>query len=209
MKHTKLLIIALAVFTLAYANITQSQIPVKLGGYFGLTFADVSINPTSPSSSRTGIIIGALGEIKFANAFFLEPRLQYIMKGTSESQANQTWTTKLNYLELCVLLKAKFPLTEFKPFITAGPTIGFKLSATQDYTGGNQSSSSDISSNVEGIDFGLNFGAGGEYALNQKVDIFAAFGYQLGLTNINKVAGSTTTYKNIGFQIISGVKFGL
>jgi hypothetical protein len=206
MKLTKIFTLLVLILLLS-TNFTNAQI--KLGGYSGVTFMDVSVTPTTQTSSRTGFLFGAIAEFKFAKMFYLQPSLHYIMKGTSQTAANETYSTKLNYLEIPLLLKVKFELTEFKPYFVAGPTLGIKLSATSDYSGPNGTQSTDISSNIAGTDFGLNFGLGGEFALNSKTDIFIDFHYQLGLTNINNIAGSTTTYKNIGFQIWAGAKFGL
>lgn len=92
--------------------------------------------------------------------------------------------------------------------MAAGPVFGIKLSANLDQTAGSQSASSDVSNNVESIDFGLLFAGGMDFKVGTSTFLFFQAGYQLGLSNIAKNTG-TTTIKNYAIQITGGVKFGI
>ncbi|MBI5727823.1 MAG: outer membrane beta-barrel protein [Ignavibacteriales bacterium] len=125
---------------------------------------------------------------------------------TNINGVSQTDNVKLNFIEFPALLKVRFPLTEVKPYLIGGPTLGISVSSTVESTAGTQSATSDVSSSVESIDFGLFFGAGLDFNVAPKIDLFTQGGYSLGLSNILK-GNTTTTIKNYGIQLTAGVKF--
>ncbi|MEO6694144.1 MAG: porin family protein [Ignavibacteria bacterium] len=206
MKRT-IALIALFVISSFYTN-AQSQ-SLSLGIEGGINISNITSTPAVTTNSRTGLIVGSVLDINVTPTITIAPGLRYVMKGwTSTPTAGVTFTDKLNYLEVPVLLKVKFPLTEVKPYLAAGPVLGIQLSATEEQTNGTQNTSQDISSLVESIDFGLLFGGGLDFRVGFKTDLFVQFGYELGLSNILKNA-TTQTIKNNGIQITGGVKFKL
>lgn len=206
MKNLKYLLIVLLV-SVIYTNANAQKMAIGIEG--GINIANVSVNPTTTTDSRTGLIVGTLLDVNFTNQITLTPGIRFSMKGFSNTVNTVTNTIKLNYLDFPVLLKIKFPLTEIKPYLAAGPVLGINLSANLDQTNGTQSASSDISSSTESIDFALLFAGGMDFKVGLNTALFFQVGYQLGLSNINKTANSTTTIKNNAFQITGGVKFGI
>ncbi|MBN1633864.1 MAG: PorT family protein [Ignavibacteria bacterium] len=186
----------------------NAQLSPSIGGYVGLNFANASVTPTQTTSTRTCLKVGAFADLSFSPIISLQPGLEYIAKGTEYTTQGYTITWKFGYLEVPVLLKIKFDLQEVKPYVFAGPSFGINLSATEDWSGGNQSGSNDIKNNLETIDFGLRFGAGTDFKIDTKIKLFVNALYSIGLSNIVKTP-TTVTVKNNGFQIESGVKFGL
>lgn len=196
-------VLALVIIFAAGSSMAQSKI--KLGFEGGLNLASVSFTPSVTTGTRTGLIFGGVIEAGINPQFAVVSGLRYIMKGTEVTSANSTTVNKANFLEIPALLKVKFPMTEVKPYLIAGPTLGLKLSASTrtDFgtTGGN-----DVDNpNVESIDFGLFFGAGLDFSLNPNVDLYFQPGYSLGLSNISKIQGQTA--KTNGIQLVAGVKF--
>jgi len=131
------------------------------------------------------------------------------MKGnetvTADVFGSSTTTQKANFLEIPALAKVKFPLTEIKPYVIAGPTLGLKLSATTRTDVGTTGGQDVDNTNVETIDFGLFFGAGLDFNIVPTTDLFFQAGYSLGLSNLSKVANTST--KTTGIQLIVGAKF--
>jgi hypothetical protein len=196
-----------------FSSIGYSQTTFSLGLEAGLNIANVSVTPSVSTSGRTALIIGGVADIGFTKSIGLVTGLRYIMKGYSNTFTNgngvsQTDNVKLNFIEFPALLKVKFPLTEIKPYLIGGPTLGISVSSTVESTAGTQSATSDVSSSVESIDFGLFFGAGLDFNVAPKIDLFAQTGYALGLSNILK-GNTTSTIKNYAIQITGGVKFKL
>jgi len=180
----------------------------------GINLADISLMPQSNSSNRTGMMVGAFADIGISKTFYFHPGLRYVMKGATFSANNgiatTTITTKISYLEFPALIKVAFPLTEVRPYIMAGPTLGIMLSAIQDQNDGINSSSNDISQNLETVDFGLFFGGGIDFHVAHRMDMFVGGGYSLGLSNIVKTNPNLQqTGKNLGIQFTAGIKFGL
>lgn len=206
MKNLKYLVIVLLV-SVMYTNANAQKMAIGIEG--GINITNVAVNPTVTTDSRTGLIVGSLLDINFTPQITLTPGVRFTMKGFSNTANTVTNTVKLNYLEFPVLLKVKFPLTEIKPYLAAGPVLGLNLSANLDQTNGTQSASNDISSSTESIDFGLLFAGGMDFKVGLSTSLFFQVGYQLGLSNINKTANDVTTIKNNAFQITGGVKFGI
>jgi hypothetical protein len=206
MKNLNYLVLVL-LLSFMYTNANAQKMAIGIEG--GVNIANVSVNPTTTTDSRTGLIVGTLLDVNFTQQITLTPGIRFTMKGFSNTVNTVNNTVKLNYLEFPVLLKIRFPLTEIKPYLAAGPVLGLNLSANLDQSNGTQSATTDISSSTESIDFGLLFAGGMDFKVGMNTALFFQVGYQLGLSNINKTANNTTTIKNNAFQITGGVKFGI
>ncbi len=207
MKFKIFLVLLVSIFITASS---YSQVKLSIGAEGGINISNFSGTPDPQSSSRTGLIFGANLDIGFGHYISVQPGLRFIMKGASSTGADGTaFVDKLNYLEIPVLLKATFHLTEVSPYLMAGPILGINMSANEDQTPqGGTTTTTDISQFISGTDFGLLFGGGVGFKIAPKVDLFAQFGYCLGLSNILKNA-TTSTLKNTGIQLTAGAMFHL
>lgn len=196
-------LIAAVLFFCAVSS--NSQTSLKLGPEFGLNLANVSVTPSQTTNSRTGLIIGGSIEVGVSRQFAIVSGLRYIMKGFEVSSQFSTTVGKANFLEIPALAKIKFPLTEIKPYVIAGPTLGLKLSATTRTDFGTQGGQDQDDQNAESIDFGLFFGAGLDFNIAPTTDLFFQTGYSLGLSNMTKQPGATV--KTYGIQLVAGAKF--
>jgi hypothetical protein len=200
--HLVLVTVALATAGNARAS------DLRLGGQAGVNLANASANNSLSQSvnlnTRTGLGIGAFADIALDKMFSFSPEFMYMQKGAG---LNATVTDKLDYLEFPLLIKAKFGDDMFKPMLFAGPNLGFRVNAKQDNGSG---TSVDISSIVEPIDFGLDFGGGAEYLLEKNgIGLQVTVRYSLGLTNVDKSGVPNVTWRNRGVQILAGVSFPL
>ncbi|MCC6866999.1 MAG: PorT family protein [Ignavibacteria bacterium] len=205
---SKFLYLFIAAALLFSASNSMSQVSFAFGPEFGINLSNVSVNPTATTDSRTGFIIGGIADINIGKVMGVTSGLRYVMKGYTTSQGNTTFKVKLNYIEIPALLKARFPLTEVKPYLLGGPVLGINLAANQESNNGQQSSNTDVSNSIESIDFSLLFGGGLDFKIATKTSLFVQFGYQLGLSNVLK-GQTTTTAKNYGIQITAGAKFNM
>jgi hypothetical protein len=211
MKARLIYLTLLAVMFLSVNS--YSQVKLGLGVEAGLNLANANITPTVTTSGKTGFIIGSFLDINFSRNFSVAPGLRFITKGYvqnfTDANGNAiTETVSFNYIEIPVLLRVEFPLTEVKPYLFAGPTLAINLAATADDVGGGTSTSTDVSTNISGTDFGLLFGGGVGFKIAPKIDLFASFGYELGLSNILK-NNTNSTIKNTGIQLTAGAMFHL
>jgi hypothetical protein len=206
----KLKIFLVAFICILFTSASYSQIKLSIGPEVGINIANLSATPDFSYTSRTGLLFGANLDMGFGHYISVQPGLRFVMKGAGGSDgAGGSFTIKLNYFEIPVLLKVTFPLTEVKPFLFAGPVLGINMSANEDDTPqGGTTTTTDVSNNVSGTDFSILFGGGVGFKVAPKVDLYASFGYQLGLSNILK-NNTTTTLKNTGIQITAGAWFHL
>jgi len=197
MKLKTILVAAL----LAVSSLTvYSQSKLSLGIEAGLNLANTNQTPSTSFGGKTCFIIGGMLDVPFSPQFSMAPGLRFITKGNSYSGADGVASNSLSVIELDALIKVK-------SYLFAGPNLGFILSASYSQTPtGGTSSTTDISPQVETIDFGLMFGGGLDFKIAPTMDLFGQFGYSLGLSNIQKNNPASTT-KTTGIQITTGLRF--
>jgi len=205
----KLKAIILGIIIAASSFTTYSQSKLSLGFEAGLNIANANQTPSTSFGSKTCFIVGALLDAPITPTFSIAPGLRFITKGNSYSGADGVASNSLSVIEIDALAKVKFPMTDIKPYIFAGPNVGFIMSASYSQTPtGGTSSTTDTSPNFETIDFGIMFGGGLDFKLTPTMDMFGQVGYSLGLSNIQKNNPASTT-KTTGIQFTTGLKFKL
>lgn len=180
-------ILLLAVVTaLGFTNVNAQEI--KFGAKAGFNLASISGDNTKETDAVTSFNFGVLAEIPISEKFSFQPELMYSGQGYSFNDN----TVALNYLN--VPLMAKYYVAKGLS-VEAGPQIGFLLSAKNEST--------DVKDSFNTFDFGLNFGLG--YKFKNGFNLGAR--YNLGLTDINNLEGSSATNKNGVFQFSVGYFF--
>jgi hypothetical protein len=224
MKRLTFLITALLVLFLSMPASAQHRIGV-IGG---LNIANVDAefdDATMDVSNKTVFGLGGVVDFRLSENFSLYAQPMYQQKGGVATQldTNLDFPFKFAFLELPVFLKAEFGNT-VRPYLMAGPTIGYLLSADTEVEYSGLTFKGDLKEVTEKIDFGLGFGAGLRYPLST-VSIVVEGRYTLGLVNMQKggtidlSAGpiveeidwdkDADAYKNRGIQIMAGVAFAL
>lgn len=217
MKKITLTLLAYMLFS----GITYAQTPdVKIGFKAGANFAKIT-----NGDMHTGFHLGGLAEIYINEKFSIQPELLYSAQGSESSSSSSTTAfgvamsgkgdskLKLSYINIPVI--AKYYVLEGLS-IQAGPQVGFLVKAEMDYVGTTTNphfsdqleiytaSSSDVKSQLNNIDFGINFGAGYEFISGMFIDAR----YNLGLTKLPKEHDLVDNdYKNQVIQISLGYKF--
>jgi opacity protein-like surface antigen len=177
------------------ANVFGAEGRSHYGLQGGLTFSNTDNSTPITTNSLTGFTGGVLLETPFVPGLvYFQPELNFIQKGSSVAVGGVTITNRLSYIELPVNLKVKLDLGGLRPFVMAGPKLGYLIGATQN------------SDNYNKFDFGLNFGAGAGFAITASTELVLTGRYGLGLTNINGAAGGPTA-QNHTFEIGAGVLF--
>jgi hypothetical protein len=214
-------ILASIMLMLLFSSSTLAQF--KIGPKFGINLSSISDDPdydaSVDQSSHFGFIFGAAAELGIVSPIFLEIQLLYITKGEDLAgqdqqgqQAEQILTA--NYLEIPILVKAKFPAGPVNPYVFLGPNIGLLLSANSEFTAGGQTQDTDIKDNLSSIDFALDFGAGVGIPIAPVVSLTFDVRYSLGLTDITEAQQQQQqqvdpTAKTSGIQFMLGAMFGL
>jgi opacity protein-like surface antigen len=220
MKKLGLGLVLLCAFGLAMPASAQ----VRLGLIGGLNLANVSIDPDSDpkASNLTAFGAGGVVHIRLAENLALQLEPMYLQKGAKQEGSfsdpnvgtiSFDVKTKANYIEVPAMFKVAFGTNTTKPYVMAGPTIGFLMSAKQTGSasafGTVEQINEDIKDSVKSIDFGVGFGGGVSFPAGNNA-LFVEGRYTLGLTNINDDPEDTETKINTkGIQIMAGITFPL
>ncbi|MEM6718188.1 MAG: porin family protein [Bacteroidota bacterium] len=180
----------------------NAQKKFSFGFKGGLNIASIGGDNSDGTSPRIGLHLGVMGELSLSDKFSIQPELVYSQQGVKQDVAftNQGMTiataeleARYNYLNLPIL--AKYYITE-NFSVEAGPQIGFLVSAEQEGGG----VSVDADEVVNNIDFSAGVGLG--YKLNNGLNFNAR--YNIGLSDINDVAGTTDKNFNGVLQLSIG-----
>lgn len=203
---------------LAGASITSiSDLDGDLAGELGTQIT---------SKSRAGAQAAFYARLPLKGALSLQPELHYIQKGgmlevTSTELGNESAElgVKFGYLEVPVLLRLDLGSGNWRPFLTAGPTVALRTSCKVSigFSGTNLNTdcdSGDLDDEGEGsaedpftkTDVGASAGAGLAGSLMGR-SVFVQLRYNQGLRTIAKDTPSTLTPKNRGFSLIVGLGF--
>ena len=164
---------------------------IKFGVKAGVNFANLYGDNTEAIDPITSILnFGLVAEIPLSEKLSFQPEIMYSTQGYGVDDN----IVSLNYLNLPLM--GKYYVT--KGFsVEAGPQLGFLLSAKDEDT------DTDLKDNFKTVDFGVNLGLG--YKLDNGLNFGAR--YNLGLSNINAIDGSSDAYKNGVFQVTIGYFF--
>ena len=214
-------LLAFSILTFLFASsVSYAASPFRLGLRTGLNIANASFDPDLPSgyskSARTGFAVGGVAEVGASDMIFIAAEPMYIQKGVkvdgSINYFGQVYsfksTSKASFLEIPVLIKAKFGTSNVKPYVFAGPSLGITLTSKAETEAGGQTSESDIKDSTSSTDFSIAFGGGAEFSLNNNVAIGMDARYALGLSDLNKESGTPhQKIKTNGIQILVCVLF--
>lgn len=145
-----LLVAAMLSMNAQKTRTNQSEVGIK-GGY---SLAAVRFDGDGETAQRHGFHVGIYGESFISKSFSIQPEIMYSQQGYEIKDGGGTFTQKLNYINLPVMLKA-YPFTNF--FLEAGPQIGLAISHKEEYDGVFGGSRKFDPNN---FDWGMNFGGG-------------------------------------------------
>lgn len=212
-----------ALFLLFVAPSTRAQ--NHLGFVGGVNLADMDVDETGnvDLKNRTGLGAGGVLEIGLGSNLALRLEPMYLQKGvkaeeTDPQSGTVEITFKLDYIEVPLFFKLGLGSgTGVRPYLLAGPTVGFNTSAKAEVSAGGFSVSGDIGELFKSVDFGAGFGAGFDFPFGNN-SFFIEGRYALGLANILEegdvnLGGEQVAVqgeaKTKGIQIMAGVSFPL
>jgi hypothetical protein len=151
----KQITIALLFGVITSMNAQDNTIPKSNGGIKGgYNLAAVSFDGDGETEQRHGFHIGVYGESFISEIFSIQPELMYSQQGYKITNSSGTFTQKLDYINLPLMLKA-YPSKNL--FLEAGPQIGLAVLHKEEYDGLFSGSQEYDPNN---FDWGMNFGGG-------------------------------------------------
>ena len=197
---------------LTLCMVLPANAQVNLGVLGGLNLANINVDPPMEGielSNRIVFVVGGVLDYRLSKYFTLRLEPMYLQKGvkfeTDEAPGGVDYEFKSAYLEIPLMITYTFVIQKIKPYLIAGPTIGFCLSAKKDISWDSEHRDVDIKEGTESIDFGLGLGAGLNVPIGSN-SIFLEARYVFGLTNVNEEP-SDPEVKNKGIQIFAGLTF--
>ena len=135
--------LALPMFLLA------APVNAQVGVVAGFVSSNLSIDDFDDTESRTGFAVGLTMSRWMGPSLSFNPEVLYITKGAAFEDEEE----KLAYLEVPLMFRYNIMTSggEFRPFITAGPTIGYLLSC--DFT--DEGESFDCGDGHKKLDIGI------------------------------------------------------
>lgn len=206
------------------------QAQISVGAKIGANFADTRVdgllgNLAPEQTTFTGFTAGVMAEIPMIHALSFRPELNYIQKGFTVSQSfdvdligidmevGAKARTRINYVEMPLLLKYSIGTDAAKVYAIAGPSIAYAANAEL-----NPVATFIVDFNLPSIPINLDnniynrweisgvLGAGGEVkAGNGKV--FADARYNFGFTNMLNNPVVDLRIKNQGFNVSAGYAY--
>ncbi|MBT8267303.1 MAG: PorT family protein [Bacteroidia bacterium] len=157
MKKTILTIViglTLILSSIAQESTDRSSTAGLKGGY---NLAAVSYDDDSETGQRHGFHIGFYGESFLSKAVALQLEVNYSQQGYELKDGGGTFTQKLNYINLPVMLKIYLD-TNF--FLEVGPQVGLAISHKEEFDSNFNLFDTSQEFDPQNFDWGVNFGGG-------------------------------------------------
>lgn len=204
---------------------------IQIGVLGGPNFADMNLKSESGedqiTSSQTYFGIGGTADLQIGPFFNVQVEPMYLRKGgqAMASNGDPNIDIKMNFIEIPVFLKFAFGQI-VKPYVKAGPTIGFLLNSTAEAEIASPGSApvtyeADLKNVLESMDIGLGVGAGVTIPFGNNT-LFVDGRYTFGLTDLYKGgslewksgsdsftvdASEAAELSNKGIQVMLGIMF--
>jgi hypothetical protein len=165
-------------------------------------------DPDVSHHAKTFFAAGAVVEIGLSRRLSLQLEPMYMQKGERIDihdflGEDVSASLRLSYVELPVLLKLSRSTGRVRPYVIAGPSVGYRTGVRlKDEITGEDEDPADADENLRKWDFGVAAGGG----LTVPVGRAAAFvegRYTWGLVNLDK-EDQELTLKNRGIQVLAG-----
>lgn len=193
----------------------------KMGVLGGINIANMDAEEED-YKSVIGMGAGAVVDVPLNESLYLCFQPMYLQKGAKEEETEQevttTFQTTLAYLEVPVYLKLFLGSSDTRPYLFAGPTVGYLFSSNLNIDAPGLNQDIDTKELSESIDYGLIIGAGIEFTIGQNF-VFFDCRYNYGLADIFKggrlvILGveqqlPDEEIKTKGIQVFVGISFPL
>jgi hypothetical protein len=189
----KKLILSLGILA-GVTSVASAQ--TRFGVKAGLNLANVSAKDIEGNKNLLGAAAGVMADVSFSDLLSFHPELLFSQKGVKFDESGVTAQSRINYIDLPLLLRVKADGL----FFEAGPQAGFVISQKTEVNGTTLSTSTD---GLRKVDIGYIAGVG--YQLPMGVEFGVR--YNGGISDTNDPSG-TNKVRNSVFQFQLGYLFG-
>ena len=188
-----------------------SALSLGIGALGGINLGDAAVDGHDETTMRTGLALGGRVELGVTSPYSLLIEPQYVQKGARfDVSAGPFGNIKargdLDYLEIPVLLKAKFGATKAHAYAIVGPSMGINLAAEGSFG----SFSDTFKDEAETLTFAGDVGLGAGFQIAPFVYLTGDARYSLGFTDaLDKQVGDVDSWKARDIRFLAGVLFHL
>jgi opacity protein-like surface antigen len=208
----KKLILTLTVVFLLFGY--KAYCEVDFGVIAGVNSSSLKIEPAEDFDveGRTTFGAGLFMNLQANDFLSLQVTPMYLQKGGNakvDFDFLDYTEYRADYLEIPILIRLNFDAGMIKPYLLAGPSLGFQLNSTYLNSDGEEV---DISNDTKNLDLSLVLGAGLEIELDN-LSLFGQLTYNHGLSNLDNSDGildfTDEIYtRSIGFYVGLSVPLG-
>ncbi len=204
MKRFIYLLVALIALFVVLPTYAQQYYAGVVGG---VNIAGMDLNDNGLDreiSTRYLVGLGGVFGVSLSKNVSLQLEPMYLQKGGILEQyaPSPDLFIKSSFLEVPLFLKITFG-ENIRPYILAGPTVGFLLNSEIKGEVSGLTFKADLNNILKRIDFGIGLGAGVSFPLG-KGSVFLEGRYTFGLSNINK--GGTVEFESGSIAITDEVE---
>ncbi|MDB5050719.1 MAG: hypothetical protein JWO30_3790 [Fibrobacteres bacterium] len=193
-------------FGLALAPVTVSALSFGVGPIGGMNFGNADVSNHSKTDGRQGLALGIRSEFGVTSPYSLLVEGMYVQKGARFDVLGVTTRGDFDYVEIPVLLKAKFGAMKAHAYVFAGPSMGINTNAKGSFG----SASSTFKDESESLVFSGDIGGGGAFQVTQYVYLTGDVRYSYGFTNaLSDNVGDIDEWKSRDIRAMLGLLFHL
>jgi hypothetical protein len=202
--------IAVALLILSFHHETKAQFAFSLGPKGGLAVTTFKGADADNIDARSSWFGGVFTNFQLGKVLALQPEFLLTERGADVTSSNVRTNISINYFEVPVLVKIRFPLANevIFPHILLGPNFAFRTNV--DLAGTDTQSGAVIETNTDDVkrsDIGALVGAGVDIQTQGSGIFFTIDGrYGWGFTDIND-NDNMIALKNAGWTFAVGVGF--
>lgn len=202
-------ILPMVAAVLAAFQVSAYSLSLGVGPKGGLNMAGAAVEDEPDNQDRRmGVAAGLQAEFGVTNPYSLLVEPMYLQRGArfdvpiSDSDAE----VDMNYLEVPVLLKAKFGKTAAHAYLFAGPSLGFLLGSEGAWEG----FETELEDNFTGFNLAGDIGVGGAYQVSEFVYVSADARYSHGFLNaVEDDIGTVDSWMTRDIRLMAGLLFHL
>ena len=212
MRNLLVSMVLTAGLALPSVAVAQDVPPIRVGLLGGVNFSTLRGDDDEGLKTRTGLLAGATVVKPFRNGLGLEIDALYSMKGAKADEDGSSFVTKVDYLEVPVMLRYDASSTgTVTPHFGAGVSLAYQVRCKVEESSGSMSVSANCSEledeqdiTFKKFDVGIVAGAGVDFKSGSTTYTIGAR-YTFGLTDLTDQAN----LRNRALQLFAGVAIPL
>lgn len=183
-----------------------SALSFGVGPLGGMNFADAAVENHSDTKGRQGLALGAQAEFGVTSPISVLLQPMYVQKGSQFEVVTVTTKAEFDYLEIPVLLKAKFGAMKAHAFVFAGPSLDINVNSKGSFG----ALSNTFKDESESLVFSGQVGGGAAFQMLPFVYLSGDVRYCMGFSDALKNSiGDIDSWKSRDVRVMVGLLFHL